>query len=232
MDAIQSHVMERIQSARIDADPFPHFTIDQILPREYYREILANLPTDGEFISPDPYRFGLELDGDGLARLEPSKRVFWDGLCDWLLSDSFMTSMASLFYPHLKLRFFDRANVSLKSSASLARSKSGFVLGPHTDMQHRVLALIFYLAEDDSLWQAGTSIYQPHDAAFRCKGGPHHGFEHFQKTATIRFLPNVAFGFLKSDNSFHGVEPWSSPDFIRNSMQYEIHDTDRSYYYA
>jgi len=232
MSAIQSHVIERILAAKIEAEPYPHFFIDHVFPEDFYQQLLAHLPSDDEFISPDEYRFGLELDAGGLTRVDPAKKIFWQGMCDWLLAEPFMTSMASLFYPHLKLRFFDRENVALKSTASLARSKSGFLLGPHTDMPHRVLSLIFYLPQDDQNWQAGTSIYQSRDGEFSCKGGPHHGFENFKKTATIRFIPNVVFGFLKSDVSFHGVEPWSDPDFCRNSLQYEIHDTDRAHYYG
>ncbi len=113
-----------------------------------------------------------------------------------------------------------------------ARSTSGFVLGPHTDMQHRVVTVLFYLAKNDENPEAGTSIYKARGEEFICPGGTHYGFEEFQKLATMTYVPNIAFGFLKSDTSFHGVEPWTSPDFNRDTLQYEIHDSDRSFYYV
>ena len=111
-------------------------------------------------------------------------------------------------------------------------SKDKFVLGPHTDMAHRIITLVFYLAEDSEHWQAGTSQYVPRDVMFRCSGGPHYGFGDFKKVATAKFLPNTVFGFFKSDYSFHGVEPWNDLNFIRNSIQYEINDTNKARYYG
>jgi hypothetical protein len=234
MNAIEKHVIERIQSVQIESDPFPHFFVDNIFPQDFYDEILAQLPSPAEFDCDDPHRlnFYLNLKEDGLARLDSNKRDFWENAGGWIRGEQFRDSLASKFYPYLKLRFFDRPNISLGSTASLTRNKSGYILGPHTDMKHRVLTLIFYLPQDDQHWEVGTSIYKARDNKFTCPGGPHHGFENFQKLATIRFIPNMAFGFLKSDTSFHGVEPWSDENFARDTLQYEIHDSDRSFYYG
>jgi len=230
MQNILSQVIERILSAQIEIEPFPHFVLDNVFLDQTYRDILDHLPNDAEFISPDPFRFGLNLNAQQLVRLKPENRAFWQRTCDWLLSEEFTNAVASKFY--LKLRFSDNPDTVLKSAASLGRSKSGFLLGPHTDMPHRVLTLVFYLPENDQNWEAGTSLYVPRDGSFTCSGGPHYGFENFQKVATARFLPNAVVGFMKSETSFHGVEPWNEPGFIRNSLQYEIHDSDRSRYYG
>ena len=129
-------------------------------------------------------------------------------------------------------RFAERPNATFTSSASLSRTKSLFMLGPHTDMPHRIISIVFYLPESDQTTLPGTSIYEPRDATFECPGGPHHGFENFRKLATIRFKPNTAFAFFKTPKAFHGVEPWAEPEFARDTMQYEVHDADRAYYYG
>jgi hypothetical protein len=232
MNRIEAHVTERIKAAKFESEPFPHFMVDNVFPDDFYADLLAHLPRDREYVSPDEYRFGLNLNADGLARLEATRKAFWDELCGWLLAKPFLISIASLAYSHMRIRFFGRENAELKSAASLGRSKSGFVLGPHTDLRHRVLSLVFYLPEDDANWELGTSIYRSRDAEFKCAGGPHYGFENFQKLATMRFIPNTVFGFLKSDHSFHGVEPWTNTNFVRNTLQYEIRDADRSHYYS
>ena len=231
MNKVEAHVSERIKAAKIEREPFPHFVVDHVFPDDFYRDLLAHLPVEEEYVSPDAYRFGLDLDDSGLARLIADRKAFWDEFCGWLRAKPFLVAAASQVYSDLNIRFFGRENVDMESSASLARSKAGFVLGPHTDLPHRILTLVFFLAEDDGNWELGTSIYQSREPDFTCAGGPHYGLENFRKLATMRFLPNTVFGFLKTDQSFHGVEPWIDTNIVRNTLQYEIHDADRSHYY-
>ena len=47
----------------------------------------------------------------------------------------------------------------------------------------------------------------------------------------MKYLPNTVFGFFKTDQSFHGVEPWEDAQFTRDTMQYEISDPNRAAYY-
>ena len=81
---------------------------------------------------------------------------------------------------------------------------------------------MFYLPTDATRPHLGTSIYAPRDPAFRCRGGPHHAFDRFDRTDTIPYLPNTLFAFFKSDHSFHGVEPVSDGDTCRHLLLYDI----------
>ena len=227
MNSIEKHVVDRLQSMQIELEPFPHFYVNNVFPQHFYQKIMANVLGDEEFNCDDPYRFNLNFEDGGLAKIGSGKRDFWGDLSGWMTGDTFKASVASLVYPQLKIRFFERNEVALKSTVSLSRNKAGFMLGPHTDMPHRVFSLIFYLPTGDQHWETGTSMYRARDEDFKCAGGPHHGFDEFKKLATIRFMPNMAFGFLKSDVSFHGVEPWADKNFVRDTIQYEINDTDR-----
>ena len=49
-------------------------------------------------------------------------------------------------------------------------------------------------------------IYMPIDFKFTCSGGPHYKKENFNLVYTAPFKDNSAFGFVKTNNSFHGVE--------------------------
>jgi len=229
---IEDFVTQRLRAAPFDDTPYPHLFIDNVFPEDFYRELLANFPTDSEFIRDDDYRFGLPVNETGFLRLSATKREFWREFSGWLLAEPFMRSVANLFLPALMVRFADRPNASFTCSASLGRTKSSFVLGPHTDMQHRVISIVFYLPQSDRTTLPGTSIYEPRDKTFQCPGGPHYGFENFRKLATIQFKPNTAFAFFKTPISFHGVEPWAEREFVRDTMQFEIHDADRAYYYG
>jgi hypothetical protein len=229
--AIEEHLVSCLKAAPCAVEPFPHFYASSAFPTDFYAAILDHLPKNEEFTSGGKTWFGLDLEESGFTHLSSAKAAFWRDFTSWLLGESFLRSMLTLVYPYLEDRFADR-NATFVSSASLARSMAGHVLGPHTDMKHRVMTLLFYLPKEDSTPLPGTSIYKPRVKDFSCSGGPHYGFENFQKTATINFQTNTVFGFVKTARSFHGVEPWSEPQYIRDTLQYEIHDSDRAYYYG
>jgi hypothetical protein len=100
----------------------------------------------------------------------------------------------------------------------LCRDKIGYSIGPHTDGSEKS-SILYYLAEDDSKPHLGTSIYLPKKKGFTCNGKKHHDFKDFEKVKTIPYLPNTAFGFMRCDWSFHGVE---QTDSVRNILQVSI----------
>jgi hypothetical protein len=85
-----------------------------------------------------------------------------------------------------------------------------------------VITVLFYLPRDRSQAHMGTSIYQPKNPEFVCPGGPHYGYSDFNRVATMPFLPNSMFAFVKGDRSFHGVEPVTDPDVRRWLLLYDI----------
>jgi hypothetical protein len=49
-----------------------------------------------------------------------------------------------------------------------------------------------------------------------------HPFEHFRRVHTMEYLPNTLFAFMKTNDSFHGVEPITQPDVQRDLLLYDI----------
>ena len=90
-------------------------------------------------------------------------------------------------------------------------------MGPHTDNPRKVISLLIYLPKDLTQKESGTSIYIPKDPNFLAqnKEYQHYPHEQFHKVITMPFAPNSAFCFIKTNNSFHGVE------------KLEVEDTDR-----
>ena len=78
-----------------------------------------------------------------------------------------------------------------------------------------------YLPDDAEHEHLGTTVYAPRDPALVGAGAAHHDFSRFDPVATARYLPNSAFGFLRGDNSFHGVEPMAD-DYERDTMVYIV----------
>jgi hypothetical protein len=106
--------------------------------------------------------------------------------------------------------------------ALLVNDRTDYSLGPHTDTTSKVVSVLFYLPGDDRLEKHGTSLYVPRKPGFTCQGGPHYLFDGFERVATMPFLPNTMFAFVKTDNSFHGVEPIADAGISRYLLLYDL----------
>ena len=56
----------------------------------------------------------------------------------------------------------------------------------------------------------------------------HYPHEHFHKVITMPFVPNSAFCFIKTNNSFHGVEKLAMKDTDRWTLQYNLYVNDET----
>ncbi|HEX2271176.1 MAG TPA: hypothetical protein VHH35_16645, partial [Pyrinomonadaceae bacterium] len=82
-------------------------------------------------------------------------------------------------------------------------------------------------APDNSAEHLGTSLYRPKQACFSCPDSKHYAFQDFIRVKTAPYRPNSLLAFVRSDISFHGLEPLSEQDIAvtgRDVIQYVIHD--------
>jgi hypothetical protein len=132
------------------------------------------------------------------------------------------------FAEPLRARLGDKESwpaVSVESQ--LIRHRAGYFLGPHSDLHTKLVVLLVYLAPDESAGRLGTSLYRPKDTRFTCSNSAHYPFEDFVRVKTAPYKPNSLLAFLRSDRSFHGVEPLSEHDVTtcsRDLIQYVLYD--------
>jgi hypothetical protein len=110
--------------------------------------------------------------------------------------------------------------------ACVTKDFGGYQIGPHTDHPDRVLTLMYYLPENDSTIDSGTSLFLPKVDGFQCSGTIWHDFDHFDEVKRIPFKPNTLFGFVKTDSSFHGVYPIESSQIDRDIIHITLHKKD------
>jgi hypothetical protein len=122
----------------------------------------------------------------------------------------------------LAQRFGDLRKVRFNHEALIVRDSTSYALGPHTDAPAKALSFLFYLPPDASRPHLGTSIYVPRDPGFVCPGERHHDYELFARMLTLPYVPNTLFAFMKTPNSFHGVEPIQEADVQRDLLLYDI----------
>jgi hypothetical protein len=215
------HTSYQIANAPVRGFPYPHCFVRDVFSADFYEEIQRNLPDPAVMIpilearQVQGYneRFVLELHkGEHLAALPDAKRKFWQDVAAWMVGGkSGLGRLGSLmmnkFQPFVQNRLKNTTGIKFYDEAYLVEDVTNYKLGPHSDAEKKVITMLFYLPKDESQSHLGTSIYIPRDLNFRCPGGPHYPFEWFERMATMPFLPNSLFTFVKGDNSFHGVEP-------------------------
>ncbi len=221
----------KIANVPVSYFPFPHFYIRDIFPADFYRDLIANLPDHsamlpiGEVRPVKGYkeRFVLQMSPQYLAALPEAKRKFWEECAQWMMTGKLTNYLLNKFSAHINERFKNVQSPIFYNECMLIEDITNYSIGPHSDSPKKVISVLFYLPKDDSQANLGTSIYVPKEASFTCPGGPHYGFENFSKVHTMPFLPNSVFVFLKTANSFHGVEPVTTPDRSRWVFLFDIY---------
>jgi hypothetical protein len=216
------HVAYQIANAPVRGFPYPHCFVPDVFPADFYAELQQNLPDPTAMIPIEEARqvkgykerFVLELHKpEHVATLPESKQAFWRHVAEWMVGEGgeklgrFGQFMMNKFQPYVQNRLKDLSGVKLYDEAYLVEDITNYKIGPHTDSPVKVITMLFYLPRDTSQSHLGTSIYLPKDPSFRCQGGPHYPFDWFNRMITMPFQPNSLFTFVKTDNSFHGVEP-------------------------
>ena len=228
---VDLHVLYKVANATISVFPFPHIYVRDVFPPDFYRELRAHLPPTETYRDlkalgrvgtryPDG-RLVMPVTTENVQALTEPLRSFWDELARWLRG-GFGQIALSKFDPFLGQRFGDASKMSFYDEALIVQDYTTYSLGPHTDTPKKVLSFLFYLPPDDSLAHLGTSIYVPKDPGFSCPGRVHHPFEKFERVITMPYLPNTLFAFLKTPNSFHGVEPITEGSVRRDLLLYDI----------
>lgn len=236
--SLLAHVVARLRECEVVLDPYPHYFLDHVFPEEYYQALLRHLPSSNVYenlfevttLKLDHFRHRDQRDlVDGWTEsLPPKYKEFWDDFNDWFLGPDLAKAVLHSFAEQLRARFGDENSwpeVSVESQ--LIRHRAGYFLGPHSDLHTKLVVLLVYLPPDESAAHLGTSIYRPKDPNFSCPNSAHYPFEDFVRVATAPYKPNSLLAFVRSDFSFHGLEPLSEQDVTtcnRDLIQYVLYD--------
>jgi len=226
------HFVDRLRSAKVEPDPFPHYVLERVFPDDYYGELLRHLPSSDVYdnlydvtdLKLDHFRHRDQRDMDHgwTDRLPLELRPFWRSFNQWFLSEELAQAVLASFSGQRE----SWPPVTVESQ--FIRHRAGYFLGPHSDLYTKLVVLLLYLAPDDNAEHLGTSLYRPKDAGFSCPNSKHYAFEDFIRVKTAPYRPNSLLAFVRSDISFHGLEPLSEPDVERTAgrdvIQYVIHD--------
>lgn len=224
----QAHFVNRIETATLIQTPFPYVYIDNIFPQDFYEKLLEMKPSKqqmksiaetGRTTKHYQNRMSFEFDDEFIASLSGRQRCFVVGLRSWLLGEAVLTSLLTLFHAGIKAQRIKKLVPSTR--ALFMKDCRGYAIAPHTDVPLRLISAVIYIPSDSNHSHLGTSVYQPIDQQFTCSGEKHHQFDGFKSVDRMPYRPNSAIFFLKTHNSFHGVEPMNE-DYERDSICYMV----------
>ena len=234
------HAAYKIGNAPILNFPFPHIFVENIFTEKFYSKIQDNLLDLKEMTSmADLYNdknyykermvfdFAME---ESIQKVSKDKRDFWLSFHKSMYQN-LSHVLEVKFKKFLDMRFTYLENVSYTKRMQLVYDKKHYSLGPHTDHPSKVLSLLIYLPKDRSQISTGTSLYMPKDPELLDKelSHKHYPREDFLKVITMPYVPNSAFCFIKTNNSFHGVEALDMENTARWSIQYNLHVNEETF---
>jgi hypothetical protein len=176
-------------------------------------------------VTPGSYPERYILDPGKFAAQHPEspQAPFWRDFAGWIGGAAFPQLLLAKFQAHMDARFGAGASCRITQDINLLRDFTNYSIGPHTDSPHKMVSLLFYFPRDDGMQHLGTSIFEPVDPAFTSDGTGHFPFADFRKVYTAPYRPNSLFGFFKTHDSWHGVEPIGDQRVERNLMAYNIY---------
>lgn len=237
-DSALLHFADRLRTAAVSLEPYPHYCLENVFPDDYYQELLTNLPANDSYqnlfevttLKLDHFRHRDQRDMNigWTWNLPAEQKKFWDTFDSWFLGPGLAQAVLRTFKAQLDARFGEQSKwpeVSVESQ--LIRHRPGYFLGPHSDLFTKLVVLLIYLAPDENAARLGTSLYRPKKPNFTCPDSTHYPFSDFVKVKTAPYKPNSLLAFFRSDVSFHGLEPLSESDIAssgRDLIQYVLYD--------
>lgn len=235
--AAKLHVIYKVMNAPLRTWPFPHICVQDVFPADFYAEILRHRLDDDCYTRlTDTGRVDKMMYSGARSCVFPAevdnipapeeRRAFWREMFATFRDSEFSAIWLQVFKQGIADKMADNGisvtNLKVFNEVFLMRDTTTYSLGPHTDTPRKLVSVLFYLPPDDRQAALGTSAYLPKDRGFTCKGGPHHPFEMFEKVATMPYLPNTLVAFPQTRRSFHGVEPVTQPDALRDLLLFDL----------
>lgn len=229
--------MQRFKSHSYESEPYTHLIANDIFPAEFYAEIVRHWPDKENFVNLNAT--GRVSAGAYQARsvmmlskrlespaLPPEQLEFWQLMSDWLNSFEFFEAVLEKFQDtFVRINGADFLKRRFRPRPQLVIDDGYYSLNPHTDAADRVIGLLFYCPADESISDQGTSVYKPKPDsqinAAQHRSGAHLPREEFDLVKTVAFVPNRLFAFVRSPDSYHGVEPLQT-DGRRRTLSWKL----------
>ncbi|WP_043006463.1 hypothetical protein [Comamonas testosteroni] len=219
VNEVVDRLIDKIRCADIDVEPSENIYVEDLFEPAIYQSILAQLPSKDNYeILPHPdaklpdggsTRLMFDLTDESIQRLRGENRTFWERMRQVFSSDALKDAILEKFSVRIKQRFKGEIPETV-SIPIFYKDFPGYFINVHPDHAIKVATFQVYLPEDNSQIHLGTSFY-------RQEGND------FIKLKRNQFQPNSGYAFVRTDESWHGVDPIGESERERNTMALTIY---------
>lgn len=175
------HAIYKINNTPWRSYPFRHLWVEDVFPVRFYNHIRDHLRTATRFEAMECY---------------PHRQF----------SDDLPADVIALFHsPEWFMLWGQKAR---SHTIRWTRDKAGYELNPHTDHADKVFTALVYVPQVEDALLRGTSIYASKQPGLKSDGTYKHDRAGFDLVYTFPFKPNCLLGIVRTDDSWHGVEPY------------------------
>jgi hypothetical protein len=167
MQDVFEHILRKIRTAKIKADPYPHIVVSEIFPPGFYPKLLAAIPKPEQFAAAEYPGTGFgkakrnQRKSSGLAYPNLHELPLFRELQEFLRGEEFSRTMLDKFsrpdgIPAEKYRYFANGANEFTPVFDLQLDRRGYEILPHPDVPTKIITFQFFLVSDDSLKDFGT----------------------------------------------------------------------------
>lgn len=212
--AITDRIVSLIEGAPLDCEPTENIYLESVFEPAVYDEILTRLPSDAAMDNidhPDAQMPGgrvtrrlLDLTEETLPRIALKDRAFWRTMRAAWTSPALLAALQHKFRATIDRRFSgDPPDMVL--TPMFLRDEPGYFISIHPDSPKKVATMQFYFPLDDSQRHLGTTFHR--------RDG-----ETYTEVKTNAFVPNAAYAFARTEESWHSVKPIGEGERTRNTL--------------
>lgn len=226
--ALAAHVRRTVMSAPMRAEPFPHLVVSDLLPADFYRQLLRAIPAPTFWRHAGHQRDNWHIDEDRASCLSETtwrfmhREIAAKELMPLLL-DRFADVIAAYWRDTFDLNASKLTGHYLCDEGRLLLRRPGYELEPHLDPPNAILTMLFYLAQPGAPDTHGTDLYASHSLPAKRVGilYPARQGIRVERTTTVPFRPNTALVFV-TPQSVHGAELPLNVDELFERISYQF----------
>ncbi len=222
--------------------PFVYGYIDNFVPADIYQKLEATFldPTKSENMETFKHGKNRILFYSPPAPAEIPAESPWLEFVNQITSPEYMkdclkwvqenyeesASDSEDIYTKMMRDRFDVDTSKLKMQCEFSSLEADTFLAPHTDSGDKFISCVYYLAQPEwqDSWGGATEIYQPKNPKYQ--NNWHNRIlpnDAMDLLASCNFRPNRLFFFVKTENSWHGLSPVTSPAGVqRRSFNFSM----------
>ena len=226
--ALVAHIRQRVMSTPMRVNPFPHLVVSELLPADFYQQLLRAIPAP-TFWRPAGYqRDNWHIEEDTASRLSETTWRFMHReiaakVLMPLLLERFADAIATYWRDTCDLDASKLAGHYRCDEGRLLLRRAGYELEPHLDPPNAMLTVLIYLAEPGAPDTHGTDLYASGPLPAQRVGILYPARQGIptERATTVPFRANTALVFV-TPLSVHGAKLPSGVDerFERVSYQF------------